>query len=118
MKKTFFILPALLLFLCLGVFIFRTVSQAPVSSAQNVTGYTFQATESGKTALEVTKKHATVELQHYDFGDMVMDINGKKADSTHFWSLSVNGTISETGASAVVLKKGDTINWKYETIQK
>jgi hypothetical protein len=82
-----------------------------------VTDYSFVATESGKTALEVTKDHVSVESKQYDFGVMVESINGHRADTTHFWGLYVNDQLAQIGADKLIVYKDDIVGWKYETIK-
>jgi len=79
--------------------------------------FSFTATESGKTALEVTRQHVTVTSKQYDFGVMVQGINGQTPDSTHFWGLYVNNQLAQTGADKLVVYKNDIVGWKYETIK-
>jgi len=78
----------------------------------------FVATESGKSALAVTSEYAKVVSKHYDFGDMVVSINGIEANSKNFWSVYINDTFAETGADKILLQKGDKVDWKYEEIKQ
>lgn len=85
-----------------------------------------QATESeisykgveGQNALELLKQSHEVETESYEgIGEMVTSIDGTASDSTHFWSLYVNGQQSQVGASAYTTKDTDTIEWKLEEIK-
>lgn len=71
----------------------------------------------GETALDLLKSTSMVEVKSYSFGDMVIGISGKSADSKHFWELFVNGKSSNVGASAYILKDGDKIEWKLSTLK-
>lgn len=79
--------------------------------------FSFEASESGITALDVTKTNATVELKQYDFGAMVVSINDYKADNAHFWGLYVNDKLADMAADKMVVNKNDRVRWKYETIK-
>ena len=72
--------------------------------------------QEGKNALELLKVSNTIEVKHYDFGDMVTGINGYSPDSKHFWAMYVNGQFSQLGASAYITKSSDTIRWEIDTV--
>lgn len=64
--------------------------------------------------LTVTHK---VDFKNYgSLGDFVTGIDGKTADSKHFWEFFINGKSSNVGASSYVLKNGDNIEWKLSAI--
>ncbi len=69
-------------------------------------------------AFELLKKNAEVEYKEYDFGVFVEGINGVKGNDEYFWSLYVNGEQSKVGATEVLLKDGDVVEWRYEKIQR
>ena len=47
-------------------------------------------------------------------GYFVDEINGIKNQNGSYWTLYVNGTYSNVGASTYVLRNGDIIDWKYQ----
>ena len=47
-------------------------------------------------------------------GTFVDSINGKKNANGMYWILYTNGVTASLGASAIVLKADDVIEWKYE----
>ncbi|MDB5187759.1 MAG: hypothetical protein JWO50_279 [Candidatus Kaiserbacteria bacterium] len=52
--------------------------------------------------------------QYTGLGFFVMSINGKAAADGFNWMLYVDGRPSEYGASALIIKTGQKIEWKYE----
>jgi len=68
----------------------------------------------GKTAMELLKASHQVEVQSFDFGDMVQSIDGKKPGEGETWSFYVNGKLASVGADAYQTKNSDTITWKIE----
>lgn len=78
---------------------------------------TYQGVD-GKNALEILKATHKVELKSYSFGDMVISIDGIAPNpSTHFWSMYVNGEMSQVGASQYQTKSTDTIKWQLDEIK-
>ena len=53
------------------------------------------------------------ELEHYDFGDLVIRINGKENVSDRSWIYFVNGRAGDVGAGDMKIEPGDLIEWKY-----
>lgn len=95
------------------------VNQVQVSpippSAQEVV---LEAGEDGQTALALTKEKTQVAFKQYDFGVMVEEINGLKADTGHYWALYLNDKYAEASADKTILKKGDRVKWVFEEIKK
>jgi hypothetical protein len=54
--------------------------------------------------------------KYSDLGFFVTEINGVKEDRKNhtYWTLYVNGKEAMVGASQLILKEGDSIEWKYE----
>ncbi|HYC79883.1 MAG TPA: DUF4430 domain-containing protein [Candidatus Binatia bacterium] len=74
--------------------------------------------QDGRNAMELLKSLHRVETQSFgDMGEFVKSINGIEPDSTRFWAMYVNGSISQTGAEQYVTKSSDTIEWKLEEIK-
>lgn len=48
-----------------------------------------------------------------DLGQFVLDINGTRNSGGSYWTLYVNGLISNVGSSQYILKPRDTIEWRY-----
>lgn len=81
--------------------------------------YTMTAQE-GETAMAVTEKASQqydlqLGVKEYSFGKMVESIDGLSADQSanQYWTLYINGQMSNVGASDYKVKSGDTISWKY-----
>ncbi len=72
--------------------------------------------QSGKNALDLLKKYASVETKHYSFGDQVISINGTPGKGPKYWSFYVNGKLSNVGASTYVTKSSDKIEWKLQQL--
>lgn len=70
--------------------------------------------ETGKDALTLLKKHATVVQ---DTSGLVVSINGRKADNNkhEFWEFLVNGKEAQVGPAQYQTKSTDTIVWKIAT---
>ncbi len=47
-------------------------------------------------------------------GYFIDEINGIKNQSGEYWTLYVDGSYSNVGASSYKLKDGDSVEWKYE----
>jgi hypothetical protein len=55
----------------------------------------------------------------YSFGEMMMTVNSKQADSTkEFWELKVNGKQAEVGISDLILKSGDALEFNLVEFNK
>ena len=107
-----------------------TVTQTPpvqnlvyliIEGPQKTASYDIPATglKTVIDALRVAEKQG-LALQSKDYGGelgiFIEGINGKTNDSKNnlYWTLYINGKQSPTGASATLIKPGDTISWKFE----
>jgi hypothetical protein len=88
---------------------------APTTQEQ-VTEISYKG-EDGKTAFELLDANYDIETKQYDFGPMVLAINGRKANSDEFWAFYVNGELAQVGAAEYQTKATDTITWKLEKIK-
>ena len=69
--------------------------------------------QNGQSAYALLVKNHVVKSKEYSgLGKFVTDIDGVKADGSHYWSFNVNGKLSEVGASQYTTKNGDKIEWK------
>jgi len=85
-----------------------------VTNAQHqVTQLSYQG-QAGQNALALLKKHATVRTKHYSFGDQVVAINGTSGTGPKYWTLYVNGKMSDVGAGSYTTKGADSITWKLQ----
>jgi len=57
------------------------------------------------------KADFTFDTEKYSYGELITTINGKKADTNEFWSINVNGNISQVGASDIVPQNNDVITF-------
>lgn len=96
----------------------RRTEQAPnnQTTAGRVQEISYQGVE-GKNALELLRDSHQVETEKFDFGELVVSIDGVKPDKNQFWAFYVNSAPSQVGASAYQTKASDTITWKLDTIQ-
>ena len=71
---------------------------------------------SGKTALDLTKEKASVQIKGEGTNAYVTEINGQEALNAkkEYWAFYVNGEIAEIGAGSYQLKEGDRIEWRIE----
>lgn len=58
------------------------------------------------------KKHELL-IKDYDFGSLVMSIDGKENNSDKSWIYFVNGNSGEVGADQKIVEKGDLVEWRY-----
>ncbi|MBI3956501.1 MAG: DUF4430 domain-containing protein [Candidatus Kerfeldbacteria bacterium] len=78
--------------------------------------------ESVTTALRLLENAAaennfTIQTKTFDFGVLVEGIDGINADNSNFWSFYVNGVPATVGAGDYTLKDGDTVEFRYESLQ-
>lgn len=73
--------------------------------------------ESGKTALEATKKVADVVTSGEGELAFVTSIRDREADSdkNEFWEFVINGEPAQIGAGSYVVKNGDKLEWRIST---
>lgn len=70
--------------------------------------------QNGVDALTLLKQHATVQVKHYSFGDLVTSINGSAGNGSKYWTFYVNGKQSQVGAADYKTKESDTLSWKLQ----
>lgn len=78
----------------------------------------------GDTAYTITKRleeqgAITVQAKDTSLGPFIEAINGidGNTETNTFWFLYVNGQSATVGADALVVKEGDTIEWRYQQAQ-
>ena len=54
-----------------------------------------------------------VDVEVYDFGALVIAINGKQNSTKKAWIYFVNGMAGDVGADQKTLESGDVVEWKY-----
>lgn len=97
-------------------------NEAPKSPAVETTATPTQVRElsyqgeDGKNALTLLKEKYVVQTKSTSFGEMVESINGLAADSSNYWSFSINGTEAMVGADAYEAKSTDTLGWTYKAL--
>lgn len=72
----------------------------------------------GESAFDLLKSTHQVQAKDYGpgMGEFVQSIDGVTPGSGKFWKFYVNGQSSNVGASSYVLRDGDKIEWKIDTI--
>lgn len=93
------------------------LSEPTITQEQTVQEFEFTALEENISAFDLTQQSATVEAQEYEFGTFITSINGVVPPEGSFWALYLNNEKAQTGASELILKAGDVITWKIESIQ-
>lgn len=82
--------------------------------------YTIPVTETG-TALEAMRRY-TNGASDFSFttrafpglGEFIESINGVPNDNGFYWTLFINGALSEYGASSLSVAPGDLLEWRYQ----
>ncbi len=98
-----------------GILTYATV--ATHSDAQTVTNAQHQLTQisyrgqNGVDGLTLLKRHATVGVKHYSFGDLVTSINGVSGNGPKYWTFYINGKEASVGAGSYISKNTDTLKW-------
>ncbi len=100
-----------------GKFLKKYVSSSPELSLKDIKYHEFTATKDGQSALELIENNADVEEKQFDFGVMIVAIDGLRADKNHFWAFYVNDKFAEKGVADTVLKKGDRVKMVYKAIK-
>jgi hypothetical protein len=85
--------------------------QTPSNNVTTHVGTLSYKGETGKDALTLLKKHATVVQ---DKSGLVTSINGRKAANAkhEFWEFLVNGKEAQVGPAQYQTKSTDTIEWE------
>lgn len=84
-----------------------------VNAQHQITQMSYQG-QAGQTALTLLKKHATVQVKHYSFGDQVIAINGTSGNGPKYWTFYINSKEASVGAGTYVTKSTDKIMWKLQ----
>lgn len=95
----------------------QVVVELVVDDDDQVATYSAELSE-GETVLGLLQKVASdngleVEVEHYDFGDMVESIGDKVNSKEKAWIYFVNGEAGEVGAGEKELSGGELVEWKY-----
>lgn len=75
-----------------------------------------ESLEQSLTKLAKTSRNFTIETKQYNFGAMVVSVNGIKAEKNEFWKLKINEKDSVVGISDYKLNSGDNIELTLEKI--
>jgi len=86
---------------------------AVVNAQHQLTQLSYQG-QQGQNALQLLKKHATVQTKRYSFGDLVTAINNVAGNGPKYWTFYVNGKQASVGAGAYATKNSDLIMWKLQ----
>ncbi len=91
-----------------------SISQSVITPIETVEDSKVDVKE-GESALDVLKRTHTVELKHYDFGDVADSIDGTVGGKDgRYWIFYVNGKMSQLGAGEYKVLPEDKIIWKYQ----
>lgn len=71
----------------------------------------------GKTALEILKQRAVVDVRGTSTAPYIAGVNGYRADAAHheYWSLLVNGSAAEVNGSHYICQGDEELTWKIAT---
>jgi len=83
--------------------------------------YTIPITVSG-TALDAMREYSADSAHHFLFtsrmfaglGEFIESINGVRNENGFYWTLLINGMLSEYGVSSLPVAPGDTLEWRYQ----
>ncbi len=92
----------------------QSTQQATESSEQKKTEYLSYQGEDGRTALELLKAQAEVEVKSSSLGDYVTSINGNDGGGSKFWMFFIDGKESSVGAGTYITKSNENIEWKLQ----
>lgn len=87
---------------------------AVATNAQNQTTYISYHGVDGQDALTLLKKHATIGVKHYSFGDLVTSINGNAGNGPKYWTFYINDKEAQVGAGSYKTKASDILSWKLQ----
>lgn len=81
-----------------------------------------QAVRDSVTALQLLQSAAAeynlrLNIQTYDFGSFVSEIETASSSSKFAWLYYINGESAQVGADQYALEPGDLIEWKYEVLE-
>jgi len=65
------------------------------------------------TAFEALNEVANVSYKQYDYGKMIIGINGLDQDDTHYWMFFVNGELPVLPSDAYTVDDGDIVAFRY-----
>jgi len=83
--------------------------------------YTIPITSSG-VALGAMKEYSAKSENHFLFtartftglGEFIESINGVRNENGFYWTLFINGGLSEYGVSSLPVAPGDVLEWRYQ----
>jgi hypothetical protein len=92
----------------------QTNGARTVTNAQHQLSQISYNGQNGVNAYVLLKKYATVQAKQYSFGIFVSAINGVVGDGPKYWTLYVNGKMSNVGASSYITKNSDKLTWELQ----
>lgn len=114
------IIVAVTVAVAIGVGSWAHIVNAPSRQVDIVTNAQHKVTQlsyrgqAGQNALDLLKKHATVQTKHYSFGDQVVSINDTSGNGPKYWTFYINGKMADVGAGSYTTKDTDTLLWKLQ----
>lgn len=79
--------------------------------------YSYVASVSGQTALDLLKDNADVQLKEYEFGSFIEGINGVLGDEKQYWAFYVNREYANEAADKIILNVGDVTTFRLEPVE-
>lgn len=87
------------------------------ATVPTVTEYTFVASVSGQTALDLLTAQAQVQSKTYGFGTFIEGINGVLGNNEQYWAFYVNDEYANEAADKIVLQAGDNVTFRLEPVE-
>ena len=79
--------------------------------------YSYVASVSGQTALDLLKQNAEVQSKEFEFGTFIEGINGVLGDEKQYWAFYVNREFATEAADKTVLSEGDIATFRLEAVE-
>jgi len=79
--------------------------------------YSYVASVSGQTALDLLTQNAEVQTKEFGFGTFIEGINGVLGDEKQYWAFYVNREYATEAADKTILSEGDIATFRLEPVE-
>ncbi len=79
--------------------------------------YSYVASASGQTALDLLKQNAEVQEKEFGFGTFIEGINGVLGDEKQYWAFYVNREYATEAVDKTILSEGDIATFRLEPVE-
>ena len=59
--------------------------------------------------LDKSNESFSIEYKRFDFGNMIISVNGIEPSASQFWNIKVNGVDAQVGVDQLIINAGDTL---------